>query len=222
MPPESIFIIVLCFSVISIVLRITSGRFILWMEFIDIYSDFSSVFSSETYQMLTSRNIGGAGDIEFNDPAILAVGRVRVEGSLNSKGLDMRSNFSPQFNHLENEARLQLLMQQSLLQQQNLKFSEFGNTFSQSDSYRLPSRLDQSQASNLFPLPQLPSQQTRNAILSNGHWDGWNQVQSGNNLEVAELLRNERFGLNNFYAGYEDSKYRMQNAGGFYNRAYGM
>lgn len=173
--------------------------------------------------MPTNGNIVGAGDMEFNDPAILAVGKGRLEGALNSPGLDMRSNFTPQLNYLENEASLHLLMQRSLSQQQNYRFSEHGNNFSHlNDSYGLSSRLDQSQINNLVPFPQLSLQQSRNAVLSNGQWDGWNEMQSGNDLRVAELLRNERLGLNKFYAGYEDSKYRMQNSGDLYNRTFGM
>ncbi|KAK4255022.1 hypothetical protein QN277_008083 [Acacia crassicarpa] len=175
-----------------------------------------------SYQTPTAGNIGGTGDIELVDPAILAVGTGRLQGPLNSPGLDIRSSFSPQLNYFENEARLQLLMQRSLSQPQN-RFSEIGSTFSQiGDSYGISSRLDQSQVGNLTPFAQLSLQQSRNALLSNGQWDGWNEVQSGSSLGVAELLRNERLGINKLYAGYEDSKYRMPNSGDIYNRTYGM
>ncbi|AES88710.2 uncharacterized protein [Medicago truncatula] len=174
-------------------------------------------------QTLSAGNIGGTGEIEFMDPAILAVGKGRLQGAQNSQSLDVRSNFMPQLNYFDNEARLQLLMQRSLAQQQNLRFSEIGNTFSQlGDSYGVSSRLDQSQVSNLAPYPQLSMQQSTNAILSNGQWNGWNEVQSGNGLGVAELLRNERLGFNKFYPGYDDSKYRMPNSGDIYNRTFGM
>ena len=169
----------------------------------------------------SSGNFGTSGDIEFMDPAILAVGKGRLQGTLNSPGLDMRSNYLPQVNYLENEARLQLLMQRS--QQQNLRLSEIGNTFSQiGDSYGISSRLDQPQVSNLAPFAQLSLQQSRNPLLSNGQWDGWNEVPSGNNLGVAEILRNERLGFNKFYSGYDDSKYRMPNSGDLFNRTFGM
>ncbi|KAL4389143.1 hypothetical protein AHAS_Ahas03G0015600 [Arachis hypogaea] len=130
-----------------------------------------------------------------------------------------------QLNYFDNnEARLQLLMQRSLSQpQQNLRFPDIGNTFSQlGDSYGISSRLDQSQVSNISPYPQMSLQQSTNAVMSNGQWDGWNEMQSGNNLGVAELLRNERFGFNKFYSGYDDSKYRMPNSGDLYNRTFGM
>ncbi|XP_054812607.1 uncharacterized protein LOC129313476 isoform X2 [Prosopis cineraria] len=175
-----------------------------------------------SYQIPTAGNIGGTGDIELIDPAILAVGTGRLQGPLNSPGLDIRSSFSPQLNYFENEARLQLLMQRSLSQPQN-RFSEIGSTFSQiGDSYGISSRLDQSQVSNLTPFAQLSLQQSRNALLSNGHWDGWNEVHSGSSRGVAELLRNERLGINKLYTGYDDSKYRMPNSGDLYNRTYGM
>ena len=176
-----------------------------------------------TYQTPSTGNIGGSGDIEFMDPAILAVGKGRLQGALNTPALDMRPNYTPQLNYFENEARLQLLMQRSLSPQQNLRFSEIGNTFSQlGDSYGISSRLDQSQVNNLASFPQFSLQQSRNAVLSNGQWNGWNEVQSGNSLGVAELLRNERLGFDKFYRGYDDSKYLMPNSGDLYNRTFGI
>ncbi|RVW56780.1 CCR4-NOT transcription complex subunit 4 [Vitis vinifera] len=162
-----------------------------------------------------SGNIASAGDIEFIDPAILAVGKGRLPGGLNNPALDMRSNFHPQLSAFENEARLQLLMQRSLSPHQNLRFADIGEGFSPlGDAYGIPSRLmEQSQASNISPFAQLSLQQSRNAIMSNGHWDGWNEIQSGNDLNMAELLRNERLGYNKFYTGYEDSKFRMPTSG---------
>ncbi|GLT53572.1 hypothetical protein SLA2020_268350 [Shorea laevis] len=178
-----------------------------------------------SYQALPAGNVGNAGEIEFMDPAILAVGKGRLQGGLNNPGLDVRSNFPPQLSTFENDARLQLLMQRSLSPQQNMRFADIGDNFShRSDSYGLSSRLvDQSQVSNLSPFAaQLSLQQSRNALMSNGHWDSWNEVQGGNSLGMAELLRNDRLGYNKFYTGYEDSKYRMPSSGDLYNRTFGM
>ncbi|KAK8498359.1 hypothetical protein V6N12_032911 [Hibiscus sabdariffa] len=174
-----------------------------------------------SYQAPQSGVIGGSGDIEFIDPAILAVGKGRIQGGLNNPGLDMRSNFVQQLGPYENEARFQLLMQRSVSPHQNLRY-DVGDNFSfLNDSYGISSRLmDQSQV-NMSPFAQLSLQQSRN--MSNGHWDGWNEVQGGNGLGVAEFLRNERLGLNKFYSpGYEDSKYRMPTSGELYNRTFGM
>ncbi|CAI8592508.1 unnamed protein product [Vicia faba] len=176
-----------------------------------------------SYQTPSTGNFGGAGDIEFMDPAILAVGKGRLQGVLNSPTLDMQSNYTPQLNYLENEARLQLLMQRSLPPQHNHRFSEIGNTFSQlGDPYGISSRIDQSHVSNLATFPQLSLQQSRNAVLSNGNWDGWNEMQNGNRMGMAELLRNERPEFSKFYRGYDDSKYQMPNSGDIYNRTFGI
>ncbi|KAF1899693.1 hypothetical protein Lal_00019823 [Lupinus albus] len=175
-----------------------------------------------SYQIPSAGNIGSIGDVEFMDPAILAVGKGRYQGALNTSAMDMRSNLMPQLNNFENEARLQLLLERSLSPQQNLRYPEIGNTFPQiSDSYGISSRLDQ-QVNNLTPFPQMSLQQSANAVLSNGQWDGWNEVHSRNSLEVAELLRNGRLGFNKFFSGHDDSKYRMPNSGDLYSRKFGM
>ncbi|XP_019457807.1 PREDICTED: uncharacterized protein LOC109358176 isoform X3 [Lupinus angustifolius] len=183
-----------------------------------------SSLRSNSYQTPSTVNNGGAGDIEFMDPAILAVGKGRLHGAaLINPVSDMRSNYPPQLNYFENEARLQIPMQRSFSPQQNLRFSEFENNFSLvGDSYAISSRLDQSQISNQASYPQLSMQQSRNAALSNGQWDAWNEVESGNTLNMAELLRNERLGLNKFYKGYDDSKYRMPNSADLYKRTFGI
>ncbi|GMJ15456.1 hypothetical protein like AT3G45630 [Hibiscus trionum] len=169
-----------------------------------------------SYQASASGGIDGAVDIEFMDPAILAVGKGRLQGGLNNPDLDMRSNFRPQLGLNENEARFQLLMQRSVSPHQNLRY-DVGDSFSSlNDFYGVSSRpIDQSQVNNISPY----AQQSRNLHMSNGSWDGWNEVQGGNNVGMAELLRNERLGFNKFYSGYEDSKYRM---GDLYNRTLGM
>lgn len=169
--------------------------------------------------------MANVGDIEFMDPAILAVGKGRLPGGLNSAaGVDMRSNFPAQLSAFENEARLKLLMQGSLSSLRNQGFSDTGNGFSPlNDAYRMPSRIMEQTlaASNLSPFSQHPRQQSKTALMSNGQWDGWNEVQSRNDLGMTELLRNEMLGFNKLYSGYEDSKVRMSSSGDLYNRTYG-
>ncbi|KAJ9178190.1 hypothetical protein P3X46_010093 [Hevea brasiliensis] len=181
----------------------------------------SSSMLRNSYQPPSTGSISSSGDVEFMDPAILAVGKGRLQSGLNNSGFDMRTNFPQQPSAFENEARLQLLMQRSLSPHQNLRYAETGDSFSSlTDSYGISSRLvDQSQISNLSPFMQMSLQHSRNGLVSNGHWDGFNEVPGGNNLSVAELLRNERLGLNKFYtAGYEDSRFRMPSSGDLYNR----
>ncbi|XP_009131954.2 agglutinin-like protein 5 isoform X1 [Brassica rapa] len=169
----------------------------------------------------------GASDIEFADPAILAVGR----GMINAD-LDMSSGFSSQMNSFGNETGLQMLRQQSLsaAQQQVNGFHHDLRNSSPSpiDPYRFNSRLmdQQAQGSSLSLFSQHPRQQqpSANQALSNGHWDKWNEGQNLNSLGMAELLRNERLGFNGslYNNGYEDPKFRIPSPGDVYNRTYGM
>ncbi|KAJ9565426.1 hypothetical protein OSB04_001392 [Centaurea solstitialis] len=158
---------------------------------------------------------GGVGDLEFMDPAIMAVGG-RVPSGLSSPGLDMRSNYPSQHTSFENDNRLRLLVQRSF-SPQNQRFSELGgdNFAQRTDGYGVPSRSPYQQQGNF--------QQPRSSLMSNVHWDGWNEVQqSGNDIAMAELLRNERLGFNKYYSGYEDAKFRLPSSGDLYNRTFGI
>ncbi|XP_038901785.1 uncharacterized protein LOC120088502 isoform X3 [Benincasa hispida] len=175
-----------------------------------------------SYQPNQTGNNISTGDIEFMDPAILAVGKGRRQIGLNNTGLDIRTPFSPSLGTFDNEASLQLLMQRSLNPQQ--RYSDVGDGFSHlGDSYGISSRLvDQSQVNNLSNFAQLSLQHSRNGLMSHGHWDGWNEVQGGTNIGVADILRNDRLGYNKYYSGYEDSKFRMPTSSDLYNRTFGM
>ncbi|CAN1145617.1 CCR4-NOT transcription complex subunit 4, partial [Linum perenne] len=180
----------------------------------------------------TAPMTGSTIDIELIDPAILAVGKGRFQGGFNNNpGLDMRSNFPQQLGMFENEARLQLLMQQRSQppQHQNLRYgADLGGTFSTApESYSRMTDQPQVINNNLSAFAKLAHSQSRNGVASNGHWDNnssWNEVQGGNNLGMAELLGNERLGgFNKFYAsGYEDLKFRIPNSGDLYNRTFEM
>lgn len=204
--------------------------FFYWDDTVNLFFYFSgnrlldtSSLLRNAYQPQVTGSMGNTTDIEFMDPAILAVGKGRLQGGLNNPALEMRSNFPSQLSPFENDARLQLLMSRSLSSQQNLRFPDIGDGFSHlNDSYGISSRLvEQSQVNNLSPFAQMSLPQSRSGMVSNGHWDGWNEVQGGNTLGMAELLRNERVGFNKFYSGYEDSKFRMPSSD-LYNRTFGM
>ncbi|KAI7730960.1 hypothetical protein M8C21_005766 [Ambrosia artemisiifolia] len=178
-------------------------------------------------------NDGSVGELEFMDPAILAVGG-RVPGGVSSPSLDMRSNYPSQLSSYENDNnRLRLLMQRSFTQQ-NQRFNEFGVdnlSFPQrTDSYGVPSRIiDQTLLNNNHRSHYQQQQQVGNfqqarMASSNGHWgDGWNEVQNGNDIAMAEILRNERLGgFNKYYSSYEDTKFRVPSSGDLYNRTFGI
>ncbi|KAL2239488.1 UNVERIFIED_CONTAM: hypothetical protein Sindi_0590000 [Sesamum indicum] len=175
------------------------------------------------YQTPSSGNNFGNGDIEFMDPAILAVGKGTLPGGINTPSLDIRSSFSPQLSTYA-DARFQSLVQRSFPPHQDQRFTNLGDSFSNlRDAYRIPSRImEQTLSNNLSAFSQFNPPQFRNGIISNGQWDGWTEAQSGNNLGVAELLRTERLGYNKFYSGYEDSKIRMPSSGNIYNGTYGI
>ncbi|KAF9593336.1 hypothetical protein IFM89_021740 [Coptis chinensis] len=183
-----------------------------------------SSFLRNQYVGHPTGSFGSVADVELIDPAILAVGKGRLPNGANSAGLDMRSAFTTQQSTSENDPRY-FLMQQQISGHQNLRYPDHvGDRFSSfNDAYRGPSRLlEQSQVSNFFPFGQLSLHQSRNGHISNGHWDGWNEVQSGNELGMAELLRNERLGLNKHLSGYEDLKFRMPTSSDIYSRAFGI
>ncbi|KAG9158198.1 hypothetical protein Leryth_000340 [Lithospermum erythrorhizon] len=181
--------------------------------------DTSSLLRNQ-YQTSMAGNMASSGDIEFMDPAILAVGKGRLPVGLNNSGLDTRQSFSSQYSAYENEARLQLLMERS---QQNQRYSDIGNNFTHlQDAYSIPSRaMEHTLTENLSPFSQL-NYQNFSSVSPNGHLKGWNEVRSGNEFAMAELLRNERLRFNNFYAGHEESKFRVPSSGDIYNRTFGI
>ncbi|XP_018457202.2 uncharacterized protein LOC108828128 isoform X2 [Raphanus sativus] len=184
-------------------------------------------FMRNAYQSLPPvGNQSGASDIEFADPAILAVGR----GMINTD-LGMRSGFSSQMNSFGNETALQMLRQQSLSAAQQQEVNGFHHDLrnlspSPTDPYGFSSRL--MEGSSLSHFSQLARQQpSANPGLSNsnGHWDKWNEGQSLNSIGMAELLRNERLGFNGslYNNGYEEPRFRIPSPGDAYNnRTYGM
>ncbi|KAL7115662.1 hypothetical protein ACP275_04G196400 [Erythranthe tilingii] len=171
----------------------------------------SSLFRNQ-YETPSNGNTFSNGDIEFMDPAILAVGKGTFPG------IDTRSSFSPHLGTYE-DSRFQSFLQRSLPSPQNQRYTDLGESFSPNgDAYRIPSRIiEQNLSSNHSPFSQFTIPHSRNGITSNGQWhDGWNEAQSGNNL-------GERSGYSNYYGGYEDSKIRMPSSGNnLYNRTYGI
>ncbi|XP_071714138.1 uncharacterized protein [Rutidosis leptorrhynchoides] len=148
---------------------------------------------------------GSVSELEFMDPAILAVGG-RIPGGVTSPGLDMRSNFPSSF---ETDNRLRHLAQRSFIEK-NQRFSDLGDNLSYSqrtDSYGVPSRFVEPNNRSAY---QGNFQQPR---ISNGHWD---------DIAMAELLRNERLGYNKYYSSYEDTKFRVPSSGDLYSRNFGI
>ncbi|XP_006293444.2 uncharacterized protein LOC17890170 [Capsella rubella] len=141
------------------------------------FSDTTS-FGNPYQQSLPVENVR---DVQFMDPAILAVGQ-----GFENASLDFRSNFQGNTNMFGNAAKLQqhqqAVMQTPLSTHQNCRFT---------DSLGIASRLiDQSQGNNIL---------SRNLALPNGHWDGLmsNEIQTRNRLQNEKLV-----GTTNWIPGY--------------------
>lgn len=176
------------------------------------------------YQASSTGNIGGSfGDVEFIDPAILAVGKGTLPIATANTGFDLASTFSTQINGPENESRLRLLMQQSFPTHQNFGFSDhMADRFSPlNDLYASPTLVEQTQGNSLSHLAQMSFPQSKNSQLSNSQWDSWNDVQNSNDHVLSEILRNERLGFSKYFPGHEEVKFRMASSD-LYNRAFRM
>ncbi|XP_077214478.1 uncharacterized protein LOC143849357 [Tasmannia lanceolata] len=184
----------------------------------------SSSVLRKQYQVPLTGNGSSIGDVEFIDPAILAVGKGRLPLGLSNSGLDLMSSLSPHLCTSESDPRLRLLMQQTISTHQNFRFPDHvADRFPPSNDAYIPSRLvDQTQGSSFPPFAQMSLQQSRNSYLSNGQWGGWNEVPGGNDLGVAEFVRNENLGFNKYFPGYDEQKYGMPTSGDLYKRAFGM
>ncbi|XVF55414.1 hypothetical protein PTKIN_Ptkin06aG0034200 [Pterospermum kingtungense] len=151
------------------------------------------------------KSYGCFGDVEFLDPAIFEVGKGIMGPGFDKPGFGTRTS-APHQSSFDHDARLQLLMQESLYAHQSLPFQDHSrNRISQSDdTYSRSSMLpDQSPAYNPFSIPQSTIQQLRNAHMSNGHGGGWNEDRGfNNNLRLQELLNNESLGFNKLTPSY--------------------
>ncbi|KAG1337974.1 hypothetical protein COCNU_04G002800 [Cocos nucifera] len=162
-------------------------------------------------------------DVEFIDPAILAVGKGRMPLGVNSSGFSSKPDFPSQFGPSDGDPRLQLLMQQSISSHQNLRIPDhIGDRFLPLNDAYITSRLLAQNHGSLSPFAQVSLQPPRSMHISNGQWGGWNDARNGSEIGMPEFLRNERFGLNNFYSGNEEHKFHIASSADLYNRAFGL
>lgn len=134
---------------------------------------------SNPYQSLPIENNGGVRDVQFMDPAILAVGQAQ---GFDNGSLNFRSNFQGNTNMFGNEAKLQqhqqMAMQSPLSSShQNCRFTGLNGSLGMAP--RLIDQQTQGSGGNLL---------SRNLALPNGHWDGLsNEIQSRNRLQSERL-----------------------------------
>ncbi|XP_062201919.1 uncharacterized protein LOC133904428 [Phragmites australis] len=155
-------------------------------------------------------------DIEFIDPAILAVGKGRMPG-IGDSGLEMKNTpgFPAQLQTSNSDPRIQLLMQQNVQSHQNMRFTEHSeDAFNLMNDNYLASRLLPQNHGSLSPYAQMPPQQTRNSQHTNGHWDGWSDLRQGNNTPMSDMSR--------MLYPTEANNLHMLGSNDVYNRAFGM
>ncbi|XP_010922497.1 uncharacterized protein [Elaeis guineensis] len=166
---------------------------------------------------------GNPDDVEFIDPAILAVGKGRMPLGVNGSGFSSKPDFPSQFSPSDGDPRLQLLMQQSISSHQNLRTPDhIGDRFLPLNDAYVTSQLVAQNHGSLSPFAPMSLQPPRSMHISNGQWGGWNDARNGSEIGMPEFLRNERFGLNDFYSGNEEHKFHIASSAGLYSRAFGL
>ncbi|CAL9125918.1 unnamed protein product [Musa textilis] len=165
---------------------------------------------------------GNPCDMEFIDPAILAVGKDRTSRGINNSGLGLKSTFPAQISASDSDPRIHLLRLQSLSSYHNLDIPESaGDRFLQLGDTYMTSRLSAENHRGLSPIAQISFQQLRNKQFFNKQWDGLSDLRTGSDMGLMEALRNERFGLTNGYSSNEERKFLFPN-GDLYNREFRM
>ncbi|KAK1285194.1 hypothetical protein QJS10_CPB20g00359 [Acorus calamus] len=169
-------------------------------------------------------NNGSTYDVEFIDPAILAVGKGRPSFGVNNSGLDSRSTFPSALGSSEDELRLQLLMQQHIATHQNLRISDQSGdrVFPPGVAHITSGFPFQTQDSNPSLFSQLSFQPERNSRILNSQWSSWGNVQSSSNMGIPEVFRNDSFGINKYLSGNDEMTFRIPSSGNLYNGAFGM
>ncbi|CAO2162664.1 unnamed protein product [Urochloa humidicola] len=153
-------------------------------------------------------------DIEFNDPAILAVGKGRMPG-IGDSGLEMKNAtaYPAQLQTSNNDPRFQLRMQPTVQSHQNLRFSDhMQDAFNTMNDNYLASKFLQQSHAPVSPYAQMP-QQHRNTQLTNGHLDVWSDLRQGNNTLMSDMSRMYPSEVNSLH---------MMGSNDIYTRAFGM
>ncbi|WOL04372.1 hypothetical protein Cni_G13093 [Canna indica] len=161
---------------------------------------------------------GSSADVEFIDPAILAVGKGRMPMGISNSNLGFKSTFPMQIS--SSDQRLNILKQQSLSSYQNLgipdpvrdRFMPMGDAYI--TSYPAENH------SSLPPIAQMSFQQWKNTQFLSKQWDGSNGLWTGTDMGMSEVLRNENFG-HKLYSSNEEQKLGFPN-GDLFNREFRM
>ncbi|WCJ34591.1 RNA binding (RRM/RBD/RNP motifs) family protein [Euphorbia peplus] len=173
----------------------------------------------------SSMNFGSSVDFDFVDPAIMEVGSGMLAARLKNSSFDTRPAMTSLGNPLNHDTQFQMLMQQPISVKQNHRFQDhFRNRFSpQNDAYGISSMLvGESPPNNSSPFSQVTAQHVRNLNVPGSCWVGWDEMKSGNNLGMSELLVNGRAGFSKYVPSPEEIKYQMSGSSNLYNRGFAL
>ncbi|KAG2585155.1 hypothetical protein PVAP13_6KG374900 [Panicum virgatum] len=154
-------------------------------------------------------------DVEFNDPAILAVGKGRLPG-IGDSGMEMNNTptFPAPLQTSNNDLMFQLCMQPNVPSHQNMRFTDHTqDAFNPMNDNHLASRFLAQNHGAVSPYSQRP-QQSGNSQLINGQWDGWSDLRQGSNAPLSDLSRM-------LYPS-EANNLHMLGSNDIYNRAFRM
>ncbi|XP_020579590.1 uncharacterized protein LOC110024146 [Phalaenopsis equestris] len=158
-------------------------------------------------------------DVEFIDPAILAVGKghMPIGTNINNFG----SAFPERFRS-EDDLIHQLLTKRSA-SHQNMRISNpvMENFFALNDSYPTSYLFPQNHAT-LSPSLQFSLQQPQSSPILSSHWDSWNSKQSNTSTGMTDTLKNESFGLDNSCIGKAEYRFHIPSSGNIYDRSFGI
>ncbi|AQK56763.1 RNA binding (RRM/RBD/RNP motifs) family protein [Zea mays] len=164
--------------------------------------------SSNHYQSQFGRH---SSDMEFDDPAILAVGKGLMPG-IGDSGLEMKNTpaFQAQLQPASSDPRFHLHIQPNVQSHQNMGFADH---MQDGLNHMNDNRFLGQNHGPLSPYVQIP-QQPRNSQVTNGHWDGWSDSRQGNSTPMSDMSR--------ILYPSEVNKLHMLGSNDIYNRAFGM
>ncbi|KAL0923045.1 hypothetical protein M5K25_007088 [Dendrobium thyrsiflorum] len=178
---------------------------------------FSSVASGNMFHgnpplpsQFEPRSARNADDVEFIDPAILAVGKGILPLEVNNTELGFNSILPSKFCTTEGN-RIQSLMQHSISAHHDRRV--FNSNLADGLSSRFPMQINNTSYSS--PLP-FTHQQLRTSNILNSQWSDWQNVLNHSGVGMAEFVKNERFGMK------DEHKFGLSSSNYLYTRPYGM
>lgn len=147
-----------------------------------------------------------AAEVEFIDPAILAVGKGILPLEVNNSGLGLNSIIPSQFCTTEGRR---------IAANQDRRFFNNDNMYDAYSSSRFPLQI------NNISYSPFTHHQPRTSNLSNSQWSDWQNVLNDGGMGMAEMFKNGIFGHDNFVP-MEELKFRLSNSNYLYTKPYGM